>query len=264
MASAIRRHSIMPDATLRPFRDLTGKKYGWWYVVAYAGELNGVHLWRCMCRGDLLEKIVPEREIRNKRINALYLQCRCQLPRGNLVGCICGQWTVFGQTSNANPQGLERMGLFWKCRCACGNEREISSEEITSRRTLSCGCRTDDEVRMELRPRRVAAATGLYSAWLRASLDRMRRVHDEWTSEMEDALLAFQPVCVICGVGGDLTKDHVRPISDAHGLKPGNVVRLCRACNSSKGDNELNELGPEIATTIETTASSFKDYWDGL
>jgi hypothetical protein len=79
---------------------------------------------------------------------------------------------------------------------------------------------------------------------------------------MEQALCNFQPACVICGVTDDLTRDHIRPVSQGHALEPGNAVRLCRACNSFKRDRDLEELPPEIAERLEPAAAKFKEFWE--
>jgi 5-methylcytosine-specific restriction endonuclease McrA len=256
--------SEMAKSTSSSISELAGKIRGWWYVVRYEGQFNGVHHWRCMCRNDRVEKVVPQPEVLNKRINALHQgRCRCRIPPGNLAGCIFGEWTVLGKAneSDADLQALDEPGLRWKCRCRCGCEKEISTEELNSWRTLSCGCVAYEEVRLKLRPNWIKATNGFHSAWLRASEGFLRRRYDEWSPEMESALQALQPACVICGAAEDLVTDHVIPISQGLGLKPGNAVRLCRKHNSIKHDKQLGELSAEMASKIEKAAAEFKDHW---
>ena len=59
------------SAPTNPTRDLTGKNIRSWFVVAYAGQRDGVHYWRCMCRASLAEKVVAEPDILDRKVNAL-------------------------------------------------------------------------------------------------------------------------------------------------------------------------------------------------
>ncbi|MBU2061948.1 MAG: HNH endonuclease [Bacteroidetes bacterium] len=47
--------------------------------------------------------------------------------------------------------------------------------------------------------------------------------------------------CIICMSGEDLVLDHKTPISRGGENTLNNIARLCRSCNSSKGDKELFE-----------------------
>jgi hypothetical protein len=59
-----------------------------------------------------------------------------------------------------------------------------------------------------------------------------------------------------------LKVDHVRPYIFGHSKEPGNVVRLCGACNAFKCSKDLSELTPEMAHNIQTAAAQFKEYWE--
>lgn len=55
----------------------------------------------------------------------------------NLTGQQFGHLTVL---SRSRPPGHAGR-TFWLCRCACGNEVAIRSDNLQSGRSLSCGCR---------------------------------------------------------------------------------------------------------------------------
>jgi 5-methylcytosine-specific restriction endonuclease McrA len=77
--------------------------------------------------------------------------------------------------------------------------------------------------------------------------------------------LAFFPTCVLCGETRNPTLDHVRPLVNGHSLRPGNVVRLGRSCNSSKGDSSLEQLpGNEARLIIEAAASFLSNHEAGF
>jgi hypothetical protein len=85
------------SAPTSPNRDLTGKNIRSWYVVAYAGEREGVRYWRCMCRESLAEKVVAEQEILDEEVNTWF----CGLRRWKEAlespsDWTYGEWTVVG------------------------------------------------------------------------------------------------------------------------------------------------------------------------
>lgn len=41
---------------------------------------------------------------------------------------------------HTNKKNIERNGVYWLCRCDCGNLVTISSQNLKSRHTISCGC----------------------------------------------------------------------------------------------------------------------------
>jgi len=58
----------------------------------------------------------------------------------------------------------------------------------------------------------------------------------EWLREHEN-----HDKCIYCGAEGKLTTEHILPRSRGGEDIPDNVVRVCKSCNSSKGDKRLYE-----------------------
>ncbi|MFH2141522.1 MAG: HNH endonuclease [Bacteroidota bacterium] len=58
----------------------------------------------------------------------------------------------------------------------------------------------------------------------------------EWLREHEN-----HNKCIYCGAEGKLTTEHILPRSKGGEDISDNVVRVCKACNSSKGDKRLYE-----------------------
>jgi 5-methylcytosine-specific restriction endonuclease McrA len=260
-------HSGVPalSAPENSRRDLTGKNVRTWFVVANAGERDGVQYWRCMCRAALVEKIVAEPDILDRKLNVLRSihyrwQKQCESP----IGWIFGEWTVLALARERPPKPPRKPGPIWTCRCICGTERDIPWSDLTPpfRQTVSCGCRPDAEVRAELQAKMRQAKQGFSAAMgdmSRCGLER--RFDKNWTPDMERALRRFQPACVLCGATSDLTTHHVEPLGLGHGLEPGNAVRLCRVCNSGVGSRRPSDLSPRQARKLETAAAQFKEHW---
>lgn len=55
----------------------------------------------------------------------------------NLTGQTFGRLTAISPTSRRDGKG----SVYWKCRCVCGREAEVTEDCLTSGSTISCGCR---------------------------------------------------------------------------------------------------------------------------
>ena len=68
-------------------------------------------------------------------------------------------------------------------------------------------------------------------------------------ADIEHAFIAFDNRCAYCGSEGPLTIEHVIPISRSDvenpGTVPGNLMPLCKPCNSSKKDKMIDEYFAE-------------------
>jgi len=75
-----------------------------------------------------------------------------------LAGETFGRWTVLARAPN-RQQPRNRYVTYWLCRCECGTEREVSTQNLVQGRTTSCGCR-NREVSTE-RLRAMASTHGM-------------------------------------------------------------------------------------------------------
>jgi 5-methylcytosine-specific restriction endonuclease McrA len=237
---------------------------GRWFVIGYEGRRDGIDYWRCMCRLHGVEKIVARRDLFGRRNNPAWPFCRCRNTPDDLTDGIIGLWNVLGPAPDSSSARL-----VWRCRCLCGTERVIPQRELGwngwKPHSMSCGCQPHDEVLAQWGAKWVRALAGRDPAklWQEALRQDMKRRHDgKWTGEMERALCALQPTCVVCGSTANLGTDHVRPLSKGCGLAPGNAVRLCRTCNTDKGNRDLAQLPPNVAEKIREAAAQFKLFWD--
>ena len=62
-----------------------------------------------------------------------------------------------------------------------------------------------------------------------------------WSDILREDLKIDQDKCVYCGSSKDLSNDHIVPKRECHFAEIHNIVKACKACNSSKSDKDLIE-----------------------
>ena len=105
-----------------PFKDRTNIKYGKLTALEYLGK----SMWKCSCEcGN--EKIVYGGHLESGHTKS----CGCiRPPRTKLYGKTFGRLTVLDWEGNGK----------WRCRCECGNEILVKTDNLNSGNTKSCGC----------------------------------------------------------------------------------------------------------------------------
>lgn len=124
--------------------DLTGQKFGRLTVIerdTSVGSKRGA-FWRCKCDCG------NEKSISSYALRAGMTQsCGClnreiiSKPKdlSNMVGKHFGRLTVMERSEDhITPSGQKK--VMWLCKCDCGNEIIVSSQDIKSGHTKSCGC----------------------------------------------------------------------------------------------------------------------------
>lgn len=119
-----------------PIIDLTGQRFGRLVVINRIDDKRQGTFWLCKC--DCGNKKIAE--TRNLR-RGLTKSCGClhneQLRERKLID-LSGQ--KFGRLlvlERAENHGRE---TYWKCRCDCGNIKEINGAKLKNGHTKSCGC----------------------------------------------------------------------------------------------------------------------------
>jgi hypothetical protein len=121
-----------------------GERFGRWTVVADAGVKrfpSGGTASQWLCRCDCgNEKVVLAQTIRNGTSKC----CGCD-QRANLYGERFGRWTVTGPpVTKGSGDDAKRC---WPCLCDCGRTSLISTVQLTSGHSRSCGCLKSDATR---------------------------------------------------------------------------------------------------------------------
>lgn len=109
-----------------------GKKYGKLKVISFhsLNERNEI-VWNCECDcGNIAQ-------VKTSSLHSGHTKsCGC-LSSPNLVGKVFGNLTVIEETE------LRQRGIkLWKCKCKCGNFTTVTTNNLTSGNTSSCGCIT--------------------------------------------------------------------------------------------------------------------------
>jgi 5-methylcytosine-specific restriction endonuclease McrA len=192
-------------------------------------------------------------------VDTHFCSTRCQ-ERSFLLtpGTRFGRWTVLSYVRRAKSQTL------YLCHCDCGTVSAVGRNSLTSGSSKSCGC-YHKEVSAE-HARNHFTKHGLSKErWYLQHL-KHRRYHCDrtWTIGMEQLLFRLQPVCVICQRNDELEIDHVVPFISGGMLLPGNAVVLCRSCNATKHDRDLDELPHDWQEKILTAAHEFERQWNAI
>lgn len=77
----------------------------------------------------------------------------------DLTGMVFGRLKVIEQNGRTSDRHI-----LWKCKCECGKFTNVSSRELRSGKTKSCGCLQKDKIR-EMRYRHGDRNSRLYSVW---------------------------------------------------------------------------------------------------
>lgn len=179
-------------------KDRTGIRYGHLVAKEYVG--NSKWLCECDCGNT---KIVYGGHLENGHTKS----CGCiRPPRTNLYGQVFGYLTVIDWAGNGK----------WICKCKCGNEILVKTDNLKSGNTKSCGCyqkeRTSEASLKSLIGQRFGKLTVI------------QRVENN----------RFNHICYLCkcDCGGET-------IVDATNLRNGNT-NSC-GCIKSKGEMKIQQ-----------------------
>ena len=248
------------------FEDLTAQRFGRLEVVSYAGrrpsDLRPFWWCRCDCGED---KLAMAKTLKN----GMTQSCGCLVPE---------QAAANGKAQKGKYPALPKVGerferltvlgyahsrlkkQYVRCRCDCGKETTVRTDCLRDGNTRSCGCLSAEATGNRARTHGLSHTRGYLAAKAKQRMERKRGLDVEWTPEMEVTLAELQLDCVLCGQAAEAT-DHVNPLSHGHGLKPGNAVRLCQSCNSSKGPKLLSALAPTDRANLVKAAQDFEEHW---
>lgn len=124
-------HEPIPD-------DLTGKRYGRLVVLRLDKQLdNGKTSWFCQCDCGNQCVVTSHSLHNNKRKSCGCLHRNADTYQAeDLRNRKFGRLTVVEPVIKRNSDG----SIFWKCRCECGTELNVSQESLLEGYYRSCGC----------------------------------------------------------------------------------------------------------------------------
>jgi hypothetical protein len=109
--------------------NLTGKKFGGLIALRHIGHnKHNIALWECRCTfcGRKIEKTASNLRRSNTQ------SCGC-VQRPNLKGRVFGRLTVLRKAAREH-------NTMWECRCTCKTKVVVSTVNLQSGNTKSCGC----------------------------------------------------------------------------------------------------------------------------
>ena len=109
--------------------DLTGQKVGSLLVLSRHGSKSGHSAWLCRC--DCGNEVVVTSDLRKVRSCN---QGLCSPWIDNVMGKVFNRLTVIAFGSSRGGRA------YWICKCACGEETEVSGANLRSGAVRSCGC----------------------------------------------------------------------------------------------------------------------------
>ena len=104
--------------------DLTGKQFGEWTPLQYAGDSK----WKCRCSCGEIKVVAAYDLKKGKSRNCGHNRKK---PYRDLTGQRFGEMTVIKYLYKNR----------YLCKCSCGTEREVMGTNLLSGSTVSCGCK---------------------------------------------------------------------------------------------------------------------------
>lgn len=117
--------------------DLTGKQFGDLKVIGRSHKESGARgiWWDCQCSCGNTCQVLGTLLAMGRKTH-----CGCKTVKNQPISDIAGQ--VFGRLTALYPtEGRTAKGsVLWHCRCSCGNEIDVSYNELLYTSVKSCGC----------------------------------------------------------------------------------------------------------------------------
>lgn len=140
--------------------DLTGQRFGMLQVESRAENRREHVYWNCRCDcGNT--KVVSTQGLKSGRT----VSCGCEkLWMSHMKDDLAGQ--RFGRLVVLEPtrEKSRKSSVYWRCRCDCGNEVEVTRDALLCGATKSCGC-LKKEVQEGIRDR-LTRVDGTCIEWL--------------------------------------------------------------------------------------------------
>lgn len=114
--------------------DLSGKTFGYWYVLCRDMEnITPVH-WICQCKCGIIKSVLGSNLTREKTKS-----CGCERRNRTIdfTNRILGYLTVIKQVKK--EENYIQSNNLWLCKCICGKEVVLSTAQL--RFKTSCGCK---------------------------------------------------------------------------------------------------------------------------
>jgi 5-methylcytosine-specific restriction endonuclease McrA len=165
----------------------------------------------------------------------------------NLEGQRFGRLLVIQKVTR--PQRIKGQGVYWLCKCDCGNEKVVWSSSLISNITKSCGCLRKEHWERRKIGYSQSSINRIYRQYKRHA--KSRNLKFELTRERFIELTSGS--CFYCGDlpnqvcrnennTGDYVYNGIDRINNNIGYEIDNCVSCCKQCNRAKSDYTLEEF----------------------
>ena len=135
------RKDYLDQHSVNAMQEMVGQRFGRLTVIAMSQKRqNGRILWECRCDcGNTV--LAPKSSLKNgttQSCGCLHKEIMKAQGRESVLD-LTGQ--RFGRLSVLRPtEERVRKSVVWECRCDCGNTAYVTSKNLKSGITKSCGC----------------------------------------------------------------------------------------------------------------------------
>lgn len=123
--------------------DMSGKRFGRLVVLERAENTSGGQArWLCRCDCGNTTTVMGKllRNGHTKSCGCLNKEINSKLSLNDLTGKVFGKLTVVSRGEDYVSPGKEKHHVRWNCLCDCGKMTLVSSNQLVSGKTRSCGC----------------------------------------------------------------------------------------------------------------------------
>lgn len=115
----------------------------------------------------------------------------------------------FGRLTVIERNGIRRGKAVWKCLCSCGNYTDVTTSDLKTGNTLSCGCQRKENFNHSIHGHSHERLYGIYVAMKTRCRNNPYyakvSVCDEWLNDYE----SFRKWALSNGYSDDLTIDRI-------------------------------------------------------
>lgn len=120
--------------------DFIGRQFGEWTVMSFDKKKKYQQYYNCRCSCGVEKSVAKSNLTRNKSTSCGHKKL---LPREDLTGKRFERLVVISFEEH-DPKDVNSKGCRWRCRCDCGNEIIVRTQDLTRGDIKSCGCLNDD------------------------------------------------------------------------------------------------------------------------